>query len=192
MFKGVNSEWTLLYWASQAVLVVKNLPANAGNTRAMGLISGSGWSPGGGHGSPLQYSCLQNPMNREPGWVQSIASQRIRHDWSNFAVVYWKNKFSVGKVYSSGVVLCSDWSLLWFLKAAPGSWAPGTPSCHQCERSSSHLMWTPTVSATSWVTRGRALPPLHSVGLEPQGRRFLSVLHPESSKRVSARGVIFG
>ena len=40
--------------ASQVVLVVKNLPANAG----------SGISPGGGHGNPLQYSCLENPMDR--------------------------------------------------------------------------------------------------------------------------------
>ena len=43
------------------VLVVKNAPANAGNIRDMGLIPGSGRSPGGGHGKPLQYSCLENP-----------------------------------------------------------------------------------------------------------------------------------
>ena len=46
------------------VLVAKNLPANAGDTGDMGLISGSGRSPGGGHGNPLQHSCLENPMNR--------------------------------------------------------------------------------------------------------------------------------
>ena len=40
----------------------KNLPANAG---APGWIPGSGRSPGGGHGNPLQYSCLENPMDRE-------------------------------------------------------------------------------------------------------------------------------
>ena len=45
-------------------LVVKNLPAIAGDVRDMGLIPGSGRSPGGGHGSPLQYSCLGNPMDR--------------------------------------------------------------------------------------------------------------------------------
>ena len=43
---------------SQVVLVVKNLPANAGDIRDMGLILGWGRSPGGGHGNPLQYSCL--------------------------------------------------------------------------------------------------------------------------------------
>ena len=43
------------------VLVVKNLPANAGDRRDAGSVPGSGRSPGGGHGTPLQYSCLENP-----------------------------------------------------------------------------------------------------------------------------------
>ena len=47
--------------ASQVALVVKNPPANAGD---MGLIPGLGRSPGGGHGNPLQYSCLENPMDK--------------------------------------------------------------------------------------------------------------------------------
>ena len=42
------------------VLVVKNLPANSGDIRDAGLIPGPGRSAGGGHGSPLQYSCLEN------------------------------------------------------------------------------------------------------------------------------------
>ena len=45
-------------------LMVKNPPAKAGDVRDMSLISGSGGSPGGGHGYPLQYSCLENPMDR--------------------------------------------------------------------------------------------------------------------------------
>jgi len=45
-------------------LVVKNVPANAGDIRDTGLIPGSGRSPGGGHSSPLQDSCLENPMYR--------------------------------------------------------------------------------------------------------------------------------
>ena len=47
-----------------AALVVKNTPANSGDIRDMGLIPGSGRSPGGGHGNPLPYSCLENPMDR--------------------------------------------------------------------------------------------------------------------------------
>ena len=46
-------------------LAVKNLPANAGDARDMGLIPGSGRSPGERNGNPLQYSCLENPMDRE-------------------------------------------------------------------------------------------------------------------------------
>ena len=44
--------------------VVKNLPAKAGDARDVGSIPGSGRSPGAGNGNPLQYSCLENPMDR--------------------------------------------------------------------------------------------------------------------------------
>ena len=50
--------------ASQVELVVKNLPANAGDIRDLGSIPGLGRSPGRGHGNPLQFSCLGNPMDR--------------------------------------------------------------------------------------------------------------------------------
>ena len=49
--------------ASQLVLVIKNLPANAEDVRDMSLIPGLGRSPGEGHGNPFQYSCLENPMD---------------------------------------------------------------------------------------------------------------------------------
>ena len=50
--------------SSQVALVVKNLPANAGDVREVGSIPGSGRTSGGGDGNPLQYSCLENPMDR--------------------------------------------------------------------------------------------------------------------------------
>ena len=50
--------------ASQVVLVIKNLPANAGDTRDAGPIPGLGRSPEGGNGTPLQYSCQENAMGR--------------------------------------------------------------------------------------------------------------------------------
>ena len=50
--------------ASRVVLMVKNLPANVGDLRDMGLIPESERFPGGGHGNPLQYSCLENLMDR--------------------------------------------------------------------------------------------------------------------------------
>ena len=55
--------------ASQVALVVKNPPASAGDPRDLGSIPGSGRSPGGGHGNPLQYSCLENPMARGAWWA---------------------------------------------------------------------------------------------------------------------------
>ena len=55
----------LNHWASQVVPVVRNLPSNAGEVRDMGSIPGSGRSFGGEHGNPPQYSCLENPTNRE-------------------------------------------------------------------------------------------------------------------------------
>ena len=51
--------------ASQVVLVVKNWPADARDVTDAALIPGSGISPGEGHGNPLQYSCLENPMDRD-------------------------------------------------------------------------------------------------------------------------------
>ena len=53
------------------VLVVKKPPANAGDIRDADLLRGSGRSPGGGHGNPLQYSCLENPMDRE-SWRATV------------------------------------------------------------------------------------------------------------------------
>ena len=58
----------------------KNLPANAGDTRDMGLIPGSGQSPGVGNGNLLQYSCLENSMDRGAWQATVHGSQRVRHD----------------------------------------------------------------------------------------------------------------
>ena len=60
--------------------MVKNLPANAGDTGDVGSIAGSGRSPGGGNGNPLQYSCLENPVDRG-AWratVHSVTKSQIQ------------------------------------------------------------------------------------------------------------------
>ena len=59
--------------------MVKNLPANAGDTRDKGSIPGSRRSARGGNGNSLQYCCLGNSMDREPGGLQSMESQRVGH-----------------------------------------------------------------------------------------------------------------
>ena len=68
--------------------MVKNLPANAGDAGDMGSISGSGRFPGEGNGNPIQYSCLNNLMDRETqqaGFAacckpKSMGLQRVRHN----------------------------------------------------------------------------------------------------------------
>ena len=52
--------------------MVKNPLANARDSRDMGLIPGLGRSPGGGNGDPLQYSCLENPMDRGAWWASVL------------------------------------------------------------------------------------------------------------------------
>ena len=77
--ESLSNTESSLPWASQVAIVVKNTPANAGDTRDAGSISGSGRSPGGGHGSPLEYSCPENPMDRET-WRATVHRQRVGHD----------------------------------------------------------------------------------------------------------------
>ena len=87
--KGSIDIESLLYARiSQVVLVVKNLPANAIDVRDVCSIPGSGRSPRGGHGNPLQYSCLENLMDRGAWWTGSTGSQRVWHDWSNWPHIH--------------------------------------------------------------------------------------------------------
>ena len=61
--------------------MVKNPPANAGDTGDTGSIPGLGRSPGGGNGNPLQYSCLENPMDRRAWWATFHGDhKRVGHD----------------------------------------------------------------------------------------------------------------
>ena len=68
--------------ASPGGSVVKNPPANAGDTGDMGLIPGSGRSPGGGNSNPLQYSCLENPMDRGAWWA---AVHGVTKNWTRLS-----------------------------------------------------------------------------------------------------------
>ena len=68
------------HWASQVAIVVKNPPANAGDARDSGLIPGLRRSPGGGNGNPLQYSCLENSLDRGAWRATVHGLQRVVHD----------------------------------------------------------------------------------------------------------------
>ena len=63
--------------------VVKNPPANAGNMGDMDSIPGSGRSPEGGNGNPLQYSCLENPMDRGALWTTVQRVTKSQTQWRN-------------------------------------------------------------------------------------------------------------
>ena len=79
-------------------LTVKKLPANAGDVRDAGSILGSGRSPGGGHGNPLQYSCLENLMDRGTWWatVHRAAKGRTLLKWLSTHACLHRIKFSYG------------------------------------------------------------------------------------------------
>ena len=86
--------------ASQLALVVKNLPAIAGDRRDIGSIPESGRSPGEGNGNPLQYSCLGNPMNRGGWWA---VVHRVTQSWtglkSDLAMINKSILYTIGRDY---------------------------------------------------------------------------------------------
>ena len=72
--------WILSIGASQMAPVVKNLPARAGDVRDVGSVPGSGRFPEEGHGNPLQYSCVENSLDRGAWWATVHGAARIGHD----------------------------------------------------------------------------------------------------------------
>ena len=66
-----KDEWIKKIWTSQMALVVKNLPASAGEARNLGFIPGFRRSSGRGQGDSLQYSCLENLMDRGAWWTRA-------------------------------------------------------------------------------------------------------------------------
>ena len=81
----LQCRWILYQLSYQGRSAVKNSPANAGEKRDLGSISGLGRSPGGEHSNPLQCSCLENPRERGAWQLQSVGSQRVRHDGIDLA-----------------------------------------------------------------------------------------------------------
>ena len=69
--------------------MVKNPPANAGGIRDVGLILGLGRSPGGEHANPLQYSCLENPMDREAWWATVLRVAKSQTQLKRLSTGVW-------------------------------------------------------------------------------------------------------
>ena len=115
------------------VLVVKNLPANAGDTRDAASIPRLGRSSGGRNGYVLQYTCLVNPMvpwTEELGGLHSMELQRLRHDWATehtytythlFAITSWNILVRYLKVFigTNTFYLLFPWNRLNFLILNP-------------------------------------------------------------------------
>ena len=85
--------------AAQVVLVVKNPPKSAGDIRDAGSSPRSGRSPGGEHGNPQQYSCLESPMDREawPATVHSITRSWTEQNWLSTAHRALERKAKINK-----------------------------------------------------------------------------------------------
>ena len=97
-------------WASQMAPVVNNSPANPGDIRDSGLIPELGTSPGRWHDNPLQYSCLENPMDRE-AWratVQRVAKSQTRLS-THAMITYIEHFFS--SVYFPSIDLLGEVSV---------------------------------------------------------------------------------
>ena len=75
--------WVGKCFREQVALVVKDPPANAGDSRDEGSSPGLGRSPTVGNGNPLQYSCMENSMDRRAWWLQSMRSQGVGHIWAS-------------------------------------------------------------------------------------------------------------
>ena len=91
------------------VLVVKNLPANAGDTKDAGSNSGSRRCPWGRHGNPLQYFCLDNPHGQRSLVGYTPWYHRVRHSWSN--LTHTHTQTSTSKQSMAAVNPTQKWNL---------------------------------------------------------------------------------
>ena len=132
---SVASFWVWLwsvpcgYRAPQVVLVVENLPASAGDLRGMGLIPGLVRFPGGGHGNPHRYSCLENPTDRG-AWraaVHGVAKSQAWLKWLSMHTHMWvtgtndQNSWILGCLCFKYLIHLTD-----LLGLAPSLWGSQT------------------------------------------------------------------
>ena len=80
---------------------------NAGDSRDAGSIPGLRRAPGEGNGSPLQYSCLENPMDRGAWGLQSMGSQRVRQAWALWEHIHMPHYSIMQSVFTALKILCA-------------------------------------------------------------------------------------
>ena len=149
-------------WASQLVPVVKNPPANAGDTRNMGSISGSERCPGEGNDKPLQYSCLETSMDRGawPWGLKESDTTEHAHAYAPLSVRPPSSpSVSTGR-------FCMTVPLFW---GFPGGSSGKEPAC-RCRRHK-RCWFDPWVREISW--RGKWLPTQVCSPGEVHGQRSL-------------------
>ena len=99
------------------MLVVKNLPANAGDTRAVVSIPGSGRFFGGGHGNPLKHYCLENPMDRGAWWaaVHRVAKSWAWLKWLSTIIILWFIHIVVG--INNSLFIAENHFIVWMYQS---------------------------------------------------------------------------
>ena len=150
--------------------VVEKLPANAGDIRDTGSISESGWSPGGGHGNPLQHSCLEIPWAEDPGGLQSMGSQS--RTWlSDLACTHlFKSPISKYSHIGGGVasyVFLGDNSAHWLPR-----WHSGKEFACQCRWHRRHG-FDPWTGKIPWRRKRQPNPVVFSCPWESHGQKSL-------------------
>ena len=98
------------------MLMVRDLSANAENIRERGSVPGSGRFPGGGHGNPLQYSCVENPMDIGACWatVHRVAKSQRRLQW--FRKYVWRPTRSSSNTKKDVIFIIGDEMQKWEIK----------------------------------------------------------------------------
>ena len=110
----LSHQWSLLNQQKSLLFCGSDNNESTCNVRDLGSIPGSGRSPREGNGYPLQNSCLENPMNRGAGRLQSMGLQRVGHDWetntftSFILLVVFKVSTSVPSQKMGGILYHSN------------------------------------------------------------------------------------
>ena len=156
---------------SQGALVVKSPPASAADVRDTGSIPGSGRSRGGGHGNPLQYSCLENLMDRG-AWraaVHGVVKSRTRLKRPGM------NTHSCAFSGTSVHLILPEapgWARFTMSTGGPGSEAsPHSPPAGRCRVGGSRG-WSPGYLSLSWAVFTASLPSFACVELPPRGFEY--------------------
>ena len=121
------------FWVSQVILVIKNLSVNAGDLRDVGSVPGLGRSCGGGHSNPIQYSCLEDPMDRGT-WLATVyrVTKRVRHDLPHLSLLLFFPSCPIDLYFClcDSTILCASTILitvtLWYSMKS-GSLIPPAP-----------------------------------------------------------------